>query len=112
MVTIDCFEIFLERPTALLARAQTYSAYKHHNTIKYLIGIMAQGTASFISLGWGGRFSDKHLTKQSGLLANILLGDSILADQGFDTKDSVAAYHASIKIPAFTKGKTNFVHLK
>lgn len=43
---IDCFEIFLERPTA---REQTYSAYEHHNTIKYLTGITPQGTVSFIS---------------------------------------------------------------
>ena len=54
-VIIDCFEIFLDRPTHLLARAQTYSSYKHHNTVKYLIGITPQGTVSFISEGWGGR---------------------------------------------------------
>ena len=31
VVIIDCFEIFVDRPTDLLARAQTYSQYKHHN---------------------------------------------------------------------------------
>lgn len=31
---IDCFEEFTERPTNLLARAQTFSKYKRHNTIK------------------------------------------------------------------------------
>ncbi len=61
VVIIDCFEIFLDRPTSLLARTQTYSAYKHQNTVKYLIGITPQGTVSFISNGWGGRTSDKHL---------------------------------------------------
>ena len=30
-VIIDCFEIFIEKPTNLLARAQTFSPYKHHN---------------------------------------------------------------------------------
>ena len=39
VVIIDCFEVFIDRPTNLLARAQTYSQYKHHNTVKYLIGI-------------------------------------------------------------------------
>ncbi len=34
---IDCFEVFCERPSDLMARAQTYSNYKHHNTIKFLI---------------------------------------------------------------------------
>ena len=31
-VIIDCFDIFIDRPTALLARAQMYSSYKYHNT--------------------------------------------------------------------------------
>lgn len=31
-VIIDCFEVFIEKPTNLLARAQTFSSYKHHNT--------------------------------------------------------------------------------
>ena len=39
VVIIDCFDIFCERPKPLKARAQTYSSYKHHNTVKYLIGI-------------------------------------------------------------------------
>ena len=35
-VVIDCFEVFIERPSNLLARAQTFSNYKHHNTVKVL----------------------------------------------------------------------------
>ena len=70
VVIVDCFEIFTDRPTALLARAQTYS-YKHHNTAKYLIGITPHGIVSFISNGWGGRVSDKHLTENSELLNKL-----------------------------------------
>ena len=68
VVIIDCFEIFVDRPTDLLARAQTYSQYKHHNTVKYLIGITPQGTVSYISEGWGGRTSDKYITEHCSLL--------------------------------------------
>ena len=32
-VTIECFEMFYVKPTNLLARAQTFSSYKHHNTV-------------------------------------------------------------------------------
>ena len=39
---IDYFEIFLDRHTNLLEPRHNYSSYKHHNTVKYLIGI--QGT--------------------------------------------------------------------
>lgn len=34
---IDCTEIFIERPLNLNARAQTWSNYKHTNTIKWVI---------------------------------------------------------------------------
>ena len=42
-VIIDCFEVFIERPSNLKARSQTFSHYKHAHTIKYLIGITPQG---------------------------------------------------------------------
>ena len=73
--------------------------------MKYLIGITPQGSVSFISDGWGGRISDKHLTQNSGLLDHLLPGDTVLADRGFDIKDSVGLYCATLTLPAFTKGK-------
>ena len=39
VVIIDCFEMFLDHPLNPLARAQTFSSYKHYNTVTYLIGI-------------------------------------------------------------------------
>lgn len=105
-VIIDCFEVFIDKPTSLIARAMTWSNYKHHNTIKFLIGVTPQGAVSFISKAWGGRVSDKFLTENSGLLKNLLPGDIVLADRGFDIADSVGFYQAQLYIPAFTKGKS------
>ena len=51
---IDCTEVFIQRPTCLTARAQTYSNYKGHNTVKFLVGITPTGAVSFISKCWGG----------------------------------------------------------
>ena len=103
-VIIDCFEIFNERPSNLLARAQTWSQYKHHNTIKYVIGITPQGSISFISKGWGGRTSDKHVTNNSGFLNKLSPGDVVLADRGFDIHEYVGVMDAEVKIHSFTKG--------
>ena len=102
---IDCFELFCERPSDLMARAQTYSQYKHHNTVKFLIGISPQGVISYVSKGWGGRASDKYITENCGILNHILPGDQILADRGFTVQESVGFYCAEIKIPPFTRGK-------
>ena len=112
VVIIDCFEIFVDRPTNLLARAQTYSQYKHHNTVKYLIGITPQGTVSYISEGWGGRTSDKFITEHSSLLSNLVPGDTILADRGFDITDSVGFYCATVKTPAFTLGRNQLTGIE
>ena len=102
---IDCSEVFIQRPTSLTARAQTFSNYKSHNTIKFLVAITPTGAISFISKCWGGRVSDRHLTVNSGLLKHLKHGDLILADRGFDIADDLALLGASIAIPPFTKGK-------
>ena len=106
VIIIDCFEVFIERPSSLLARAQTYSNYKKHNTVKFLIGVTPQGSVAFISKGWGGRVSDVHLTENCGLLRKLLPGDMILADRGFTIQDSAGLYCAEVCVPPFTKGKS------
>ena len=70
---IDCFEVFIERPSNVLARSQTFSNYKHHNTVKVLIGITPQGSICFTSKAWGGRTSDKYFIERRGLLNNLIL---------------------------------------
>jgi len=102
---IDYFEAFMERPTNLKACAQTWSNYKHHNTAKFLIGIAPQGAITFISKGWGGPASDVYITKNCGILDNLVAGDLILADRGFNIHDSASLYCAEVKLPPFTKGK-------
>ena len=106
-VVIDCFEAFVERPSNLLARAQTFSTYKHRNTIKVLIGITPQGNISFVSEAWGGRTSDKYLTENCGcgFLEFLVPGDMVMNDRGFTISDSVGLKQAKLSILAFTKGK-------
>ena len=91
-------------PKNLTARAQTWSNYKHNNTSEYLIGITPAGAIN-LSLGWGGRVSDKQITKESGFFNKVSMGDCILADRGFNIKEELSALGATLKIPSFTKGK-------
>ena len=88
-----------------MGRAQTFSNYKHHNTVKFLISITPQGVITFISKGWGGRTSDKHLTEHCGILKKLLPGDQIMADRGFTIHESVGSFGAELIIPPFTRGK-------
>jgi len=98
--------VFIDRPSSLLAREQTYSNYRKHNIAKFLIGITPQGSVAFISRRWGGRVSDVYLTEECGLLKKLLPGDMILADRGFTIQDSAGLYCAEVHIPPFTKGKS------
>ena len=56
-IIIDCFEVFVERPTSLKARAQTWSNYKKHNTAKFLIGTYLSTRICFLYLKRLGRES-------------------------------------------------------
>ena len=102
---IDCSEIFIECPLAFQARAQTYSNYKKHNTVKILIAITPNGCISFISQCWEGRATDKFIIMHSGLLNLLEHGDTVLADRGFDSGDDIALHGATLQIPSFTRGK-------
>ncbi|XP_065671052.1 uncharacterized protein LOC136089219 [Hydra vulgaris] len=94
---IDCFEIFVESPSSLMSRAQLYSQYKKHCTIKVFISC------------WGGRTSDVHIVRESQFhtLKYHMPGDQILADRGFILKEDFAVGSSTELItPAFTRGKS------
>lgn len=102
-IIVDCFEIFIERPAVLRALAQAWSQYKHHVTLKYLIGISTTGAILFISEGFGGRASDKQVSKESGFIDQLQEGDIVLADKGFLIEEEVEAKGASLLIYLFIK---------
>lgn len=101
---VDCTEVFLQRPTKLMARAQTYSAYKGHNTIKFLTVIAPNGLLMFVSKAYGGRASDKFITADSGVQDYFFPGDEIMADRGFSLDRDLEVLGVKLNVPAFTKG--------
>ena len=48
-VITDCFEMFISKPSNLMARAQTFSTNRNQNTVKILVGITPQGSILFVS---------------------------------------------------------------
>ena len=101
---IDCFEVFCECPKSLKVRAQTWLNYKHHSTVKFLNAVTPQGVISFVSKGWGGCASDKHITENCGILRHLLPGDQILVDCGFNLKKQLVFTVLKLKSDQFTKG--------
>ena len=102
---IDCSETFIQRPQNLRIRAQTYSNYKGHNTVKYLVGMAPHGHVMFISRAYGGRASDVFITEDSKFLDYLRPGDEIMADRGFTIDELLFPRRVKLNIPSFLKGR-------
>ena len=98
-VIIDCSEIFIETPSSLDVAAMCWSNYKHHYTIKYLIGITPNGAVSFLSECYSGRSSDVFIVKDSNFLNCLQPNDQVMADRGFKIADLMNFYQCSLAIP-------------
>ncbi|XP_054764741.2 uncharacterized protein LOC129271400 [Lytechinus pictus] len=105
---VDCFEIFIDAPRRLKARAQCWSNYKHHCTVKVFISCSPLGHINYVSKVYGGRASDVQVVRESNFMTYEfhMPGDQILADRGFTLQDEfAAACGVNLLLPSFTKGK-------
>ena len=98
-IILDCTDIFIETPSDLDVAAQCWSDYKHHHTIKVLVGITPNGAVSFLSDVYGGRASDLFIVNNSGFVNFLQPHDPVMVDRGFKIKDWLAFYQCSLAIP-------------
>ena len=72
LVIIDCTELFIDVPQGGDARKQTWSEYKHHQTVKFMIGLGPHMGVTCVSKMFTGRASDHHVTRESRDLLHTL----------------------------------------
>ena len=88
---IDCSDVFIETPKNLELQSATWSEYKHHNTIKFLVCVAPNSSIIYISEFYTGCISNKALTKESGFLDELPSYSSIRADNRFNIFDECTA---------------------
>ncbi len=107
-VIIDGTELKAQSSTNYKQQGNMFSSYKHHTTLKLLIGVSPSGMGMFISDAFEGSISDREIVLQSGFLEYIDPGDCVLADRGFTIEDLLLEREAKLIIPPFLSGRTVF----
>ena len=114
-VIIDAAEVEIDQPKNPDTQSETWSQYKSRNTVKFLLAVTPNGVPCFVSNCYGGRISDKELTRRCGLLGEtqggkkrFTSGDAIMADKGFDIADLLREHGIGLNHPPFLRGKKQF----
>ena len=102
---VDCTELFTEMSRNLRFQSVTWSDYKHHNTIEFLVSVHPNGQFNFVSKVWSGRVSDKLLTAYCGFYNLIENGDLVMANKGFTIRDALSLRFADSLLPPGKHGK-------
>ena len=105
-IILDCAKVFTERPKSLINQACTWSEYKHHNTIKFLVGISPTGYITFLSDCYGGRASDRYIVKDSGFYDLLEREDMVMADRRFQIHEELLLRFCSLQVPPGARAKS------
>lgn len=115
MIIIDCTEIKVETPSSLIRQSQTFSSYKSSNTLKGLIGVDSRGGIMYISQLYTGSISDKEICLRSGFFdllekkisnGQLLKGDSVMADKGFNIVEELKKCRMEFNCPPFLRDRS------
>ena len=99
-VILDWTDIFIEVPSSYRSQSVTFSSYKHHNTVKGLVGIDPSGAVTFVSDLFTGRCLDKQIIRASGILDLLEKDDDVMADRGFEIEELLPE-GVTLNIPPF-----------
>ncbi|KAK6173840.1 hypothetical protein SNE40_017236 [Patella caerulea] len=76
--------------------------------MKDLLGITPNGMISFISSLYTGSISDEEITRLSGIIGLLDVGDDVMIDKGFLIQDLLTTKGAKIVIPPFLRQRDQF----
>lgn len=99
---IDCSETILQNAHNLDSTRESHSHHYSSNTIKCLVAFAPSGLITFMSSAFGGRCSDKFITRESGFLDYLEPGDEVMADRGFAIQDLLSERGVNLVTAAFT----------
>ncbi|KAK7929861.1 hypothetical protein WMY93_006256 [Mugilogobius chulae] len=100
---IDCCDAPLQKPYTFGLRGL--------HTIRYLVALAPSGMIMFVSAAYGGKNSEKHITKNSdkyitinsGILDLLRPEDVVMVDKGFLISDLLIEQGVQVILPDFTK---------
>jgi hypothetical protein len=105
--SIDCTEITQDVPSDFNRQSASYSNYKSRHTMKVLTAVAPNGSCVFVSPLYPGSVSDANIVEHSRFLDQLIPGDLILADKGFNIHDKMPS-GVQLNIPPFLVNKTHF----
>ena len=82
----------------------TWSTYKHHNTLKFLIAVAPNSSILYISPAYSGRISDKDITNHTGYLDMVPAYSVLMCDKGFQIEQECLARQITHYIPPGKRG--------
>ena len=101
---IDCSELFIETPQDHNLQASTWSTYRHHNTLKFHIGVAPNSSITYISKAYTGRISDKEITIDTGYLDTVPRYTVLICDKDFNIAEEFAVRHITHYVPPGKRG--------
>ena len=75
--------------------------YKHHNTVKFLVGISPSVSILYVSDKWGSRARDQKIMLECGLLDHLRPDQAVMADRGLTVEDQLIKRGVTLIIPNF-----------
>jgi hypothetical protein len=108
VMILDCSEFFIQSPGKCELNKLFFSPYKHHTTVKILVGINKAGRVVYVSRCHPGRISDKQFIKHSKILEKMPKGSSVMVDKGFLIFDLASKVGVKVEMPPLASSSKQF----